>query len=290
LTINKKFTSKVLIMDKRIKGLWNSGQAIVCGWLLLPDSLTAEIMANQGYDIVTIDLQHGLIDYQTAVSMLQAMNGSSTVPFARVPWLDPAIIMKLLDAGILGIICPMINTADEARRLASYVRYPPVGERSFGPARAGFIVDPDYGGKANDMVKCLAMIETAEGYRNVEEIVQVEGIDGVYIGPIDLTLGLYGNDLPIGIDREEPEMIEAIKKILNSAHAAGKKAGIHCGTPEYAARMTDLGFDMVALSTDLSLFSAASKSSLEATRRLMSGDSTESGQSTPSGNFLSSAR
>jgi 4-hydroxy-2-oxoheptanedioate aldolase len=277
-------------MDKRIKGLWNSGQAIVCGWLLLPDSLTAEIMANQGYDTVTIDLQHGLIDYQTALSMLQAMNGSPTVPFARVPWLDPAIIMKLLDAGILGIICPMTNTADEARRLASYVRYPPVGERSFGPARAGFIVDPDYGGKANDMVKCLAMIETAEGYRNVEEIVQVEGIDGVYIGPIDLTLGLYGNDLPIGIDREEPEMIEAIKKILNSAHAAGKKAGIHCGTPEYAARMTDLGFDMVALSTDLSLFSAASKSSLEATRRLMSGDSTESGQSTPSGNFLSSAR
>ncbi len=277
-------------MDKRIEGLWNSGQAIVCGWLLLPDSLTAEIMANQGYDTVTIDLQHGLIDYQTALSMLQAMNGSSTVPFARVPWLDPAIIMKLLDAGILGIICPMTNTADEARRLASYVRYPPVGERSFGPARAGFIVDPDYGGKANDMVKCLAMIETAEGYRNVEEIVQVEGIDGVYIGPIDLTLGLYGNDLPIGIDREEPEMIEAIKKILNSAHAAGKKAGIHCGTPEYAARMTDLGFDMVALSTDLSLFSAASKSSLEATRRLMSGDSTESGQSTPSGNFLSSAR
>ena len=277
-------------MDKRIEGLWNSGQAIVCGWLLLPDSLTAEIMANQGYDTVTIDLQHGLIDYQTALSMLQAMNGSSTVPFARVPWLDPAIIMKLLDAGILGIICPMTNTADEARRLASYVRYPPVGERSFGPARAGFIVDPDYGGKANDMVKCLAMIETAEGYRNVEEIVQVEGIDGVYIGPIDLTLGLYGNDLPIGIDREEPEMIEAIKKILNSAHAAGKKAGIHCGTPEFAARMTDLGFDMVALSTDLGLFSAASKSSLEATRRLMSGDSTESVQSTPSGNSLYSAR
>jgi len=277
-------------MDKRIEGLWNSGQAIVCGWLLLPDSLTAEIMANQGYDTVTIDLQHGLIDYQTALSMLQAMNGSSTVPFARVPWLDPAIIMKLLDAGILGIICPMTNTADEARRLASYVRYPPVGERSFGPARAGFIVDPDYGGKANDMVKCLAMIETAEGYRNVEEIVQVEGIDGVYIGPIDLTLGLYGNDLPIGIDREEPEMIEAIKRILNSAHAAGKKAGIHCGTPEYAARMTELGFDMVALSTDLGLFSAASKSSLKATRRLMSGDSTKSGQSAPSGNSLYSAR
>jgi 4-hydroxy-2-oxoheptanedioate aldolase len=277
-------------MDKKIEGLWNSGQTIICGWLLLPDSLTAEIMANQGYDTVTIDLQHGLIDYQTALSMLQAMNGSSTVPFARVPWLDPAIIMKLLDAGILGIICPMINNAEEARRLASYVRYPPVGERSFGPARAGFIVDPEYGGKANDMVQCLAMIETAEGYRNVEEIVQVKGIDGVYIGPIDLTLSLYGNDLPIGLDREEPEMIEAIKRILDSAHAAGKKAGIHCGTPEYAARMANLGFDMVSLSSDLGMFSAASKSSLEATRRLMNGDSPESGQSTLSGNSLYSAR
>jgi len=273
----------------RIERLWNSGQMVICGWLLLPDTFTAEIMAKQGYDTVTIDLQHGLIDYQTAISMLQAMNGSSAVPFARVPWLDPAIIMKLLDAGILGIICPMINTADEARRLASYVRYPPAGERSFGPARAGFIVDPEYGGKANDTIQCLAMIETAEGYRNLEEIVQVMGIDGVYIGPIDLTLGLFGNDLPIGIDREEPEMIEAIKRILDCAHAAGKKAGIHCGTPEYASRMADLGFDMVALSTDLGLFSSASKSSLEATRQLISGDIKRTGLSTPSGNSLYSA-
>lgn len=277
-------------MDKRIEQLWNSGQTVVCGWLLLPDSLIAEIVSNQGYDIVTIDLQHGLIDYQAALSMLQAMNGSSTIPFARVPWLDPAIIMKMLDAGILGIICPMINNADEARRLASYVRYPPVGERSFGPARAGFIVDPDYGNKANDMIQCVAMIETAEGYRNLEEIVRVDGIDGVYIGPIDLTLGLYGNDLPIGIDREEPEMLEAIKRILDTAHAAGKKAGIHCGTPEYAARMADLGFDLVALSTDLGLFSAASKSSLEATRRLISRDSKKSGASTSSGTSLYSAQ
>ncbi len=277
-------------MDERIERLWNSGQTVVCGWLLLPDALTAEIMANQGYDIVTIDLQHGLIGYQKALSMLQAMNGSAAVPFARVPWLDPAIIMKLLDAGILGIICPMINTADDASRLASYVRYPPAGERSFGPARAGFIVDPAYGSKANDMIQCMAMIETAEGYQNLEEIVQVKGIDGVYIGPMDLTLGLYGNDLPIGIDREEPEMIEAIKRILDGAHSAGKKAGIHCGTPEYASRMADLGFDLVALSTDLGMFSSASRSSLEAARRLISGDTRESGAPAPSGKSLYSAQ
>ena len=257
-------------MDKRIERLWSSGQTVVCGWLLLPDTLTAEIMANQGYDIVTIDLQHGLVDYQTALSMLQAMNGSSTVPFARVSWLDPAIIMKMLDAGILGIICPMINTADEAFLVVAASFMSPAANAAFGPARAGFIIDPAYGDKANDMIQCLAMIETEEGYRNLEEIVQVRGIDGVYIGPIDLPLGLYGDDLPIGIDREEPEMIEAIKRILDGAHAAGKKAGIHCGTPEYAARMADLGFDLVGLSSDLGLFSAASKSSLKATRRLMS--------------------
>jgi 4-hydroxy-2-oxoheptanedioate aldolase len=101
-------------MDTKIERLWGSGQAALCGWLLLPDSVTAEIMANQGWDMITIDLQHGLLDYQQALSMLQAMNGSAAVPFARVPWLDPAIIMKLLDAGILGIICPMVNNAEDA--------------------------------------------------------------------------------------------------------------------------------------------------------------------------------
>lgn len=277
-------------MDKRLERLWNSGQTAVCGWMLLPDTLIAEIMANQGYDCVTIDLQHGLIDYQTALSMLQAMNGSPAFPFARVPWLDPASIMKLLDAGILGIICPMINNADEARRLASYTRYPPVGERSFGPARAGFIIDPSYGTKANELIQCLAMIETAEGYRNLEEIVQVDGIDGVYIGPIDLTLGLFGNNLPIGVDREEPEMLEAIKRILETAHAAGKKAGIHCGSPTYASRMAEMGFDLVALSTDLGLFSQASRSGLEITRRLLRGENPADGPPESSGNSFYSAR
>lgn len=265
-------------MDNRIARLWNSGRTVVGGWLMLPDAVTAEIMAGQGYDTITIDLQHGLVDFQKALSMLQAMSGSPAIPFARVPWLDPVLVMKLLDAGILGIICPMINNADEARRLASYARYPPVGERSYGPARAGLILDPDYGGKANEMIQCLAMIETAEGYRKVEEIVAVEGIDGVYIGPIDLTLALYGNDLPLGIDRQEPEMLEVIENILGAAHAAGKKAGIHCGSPEYAARMAEMGFDLVALASDLGLFSTASKSILDAARRLMGGDEGEEGQ------------
>jgi 4-hydroxy-2-oxoheptanedioate aldolase len=131
------------------------------------------------------------------------------------------------------------------------------------------------------------MIETAEGYRNIEEIVQVDGVDGVYIGPMDLTLGLFGNDLPIGIDREEPEILEAIEKILAAAHAAGKKAGIHCGAPEYAVRMAELGFDMVALSTDLTMFSAASRSTLDATRSLMDGSGGDDDPPDQGGSFYS---
>ena len=274
-------------MDTKLEQLWNSGESALFGWLLMPDPIIAEIVAKQGYDAVTIDVQHGLIDYQMALSMLQAMSGGTVFPFARVPWLDPGIIMKLLDAGVLGIICPMINNAEEARRLASCMRYPPMGERSFGPVRAGFIVDPSYGTKANDLVQCIAMIETAEGYDNLEAIVGVEGIDGVYIGPMDLTLGLFGDKLPLGIDREEPEMLEAIKRIMDCAHEAGKKAGIHCGSPQYAARMSELGFDFVALSTDLGLFSTASKSVLEEARQRIRGEKVTSGAESSGGSFYS---
>jgi 4-hydroxy-2-oxoheptanedioate aldolase len=256
-------------MKNRMKQLWKPGKPVINGWLTIPSAFTAEIMSVQGYDTITVDLQHGLIDYQIAISMFQAMKGSPVVPFARVPWLDPAIIMKMLDGGVLGIICPMINTADDARRLASYMRYPPVGERSFGPTRAMFSVGSDYGVIANDLVQCFAMIETAQGFQNLEEIVKVPGINGIYVGPIDLTLGLHGQDLPIGFDREEDEMIDAIKHILSTTHAAGLRAGLHCGTSEYAARAATWGFDLVSVSWDVGLYASAVQENFTKTRRLI---------------------
>jgi len=256
-------------MENRIKELWKAEKTVINGWLTIPNAFTAEVMSIQGFDTITVDLQHGLIDYQTAVSMFQAMKASPIVPFARVPWLDPAMIMKMLDAGSLGIICPMINSAADAQRLASYMRYPPIGERSFGPTRAMVSVTPDYGQKANDLVQCFAMIETAQGFHNLEEIVKVAGIDGIYIGPMDLTLALHGQNLPIGFDRQESEMIEAIKHILDTAHRAGILAGLHCGTPEYAARAARWGFDMVAVSADIGLYTSAVKASFAETRRLI---------------------
>jgi len=137
------------MVPNKLKAIWADGRPSINGWLSIANSFTAEIMAAQGYDSIGIDLQHGAIDYQSALSMLQAMRASNVVPLVRVPWLEPGIVMKALDAGAYGVICPMINTAAEAARLVSYVRYPPIGQRSFGPTRANFSAGSNYAAEAN---------------------------------------------------------------------------------------------------------------------------------------------
>lgn len=249
-----------------IKSLWADGKPVLNGWLALACPFSAEIMAEQGYDSITIDLQHGLVGYEVATTMLQAMRASPVVPLVRVPWLDPGDIMKALDAGAYGVICPMVNTAEDAARLVSYVRYPPLGSRSFGPIRANFSAGADYGQHADGQVLCFAMIETAEALANIDEIVSTPGLDGVYIGPADLTLGLTGRKYPRGFDREEPEIVEAILHILKRAHHAGIKAALHNGTPEYAARAVEWGFDLVTVASDARLLTAAAQASVKSFR------------------------
>ena len=117
---------------------------ILNGWLSIPNSFTAESMAKMGWDTITIDLQHGLNDFSTSIAMLQAISNSSTIPFARVPWNEPGIIMKMLDAGTCGIIAPMINNKEECEKFVSYCKYPPLGQRSFGPMRAQLVYGNDY--------------------------------------------------------------------------------------------------------------------------------------------------
>lgn len=255
--------------QNNIKTLWDGGKAAINGWLSVACPFTAEIMAEQGYDSITIDLQHGLVGYEVATSMLQAMRASNVVPLVRVPWLDPADIMKALDAGAYGVICPMVNTAEDAARLVSYVRYPPFGTRSFGPTRANFSVGADYGQHADGQVLCFAMIETAEAVKNIDSIVSTPGLDGVYIGPADLTLGLTGRKYPTGFDRQEPEMVEAIRHILERAHRAGIRAALHNGTPEYAARAVEWGFDLVTISNDVRLLAGAAQASVSTARKLI---------------------
>jgi len=252
-----------------IREKWAAGQPVINGWLSTASPFVAEIMAAQGYDGLTIDMQHGLVGYEAATHMLQAMRASGVTPMARVPWLDPGDIMKALDAGAYGIICPMINSREEAERLVSYMRYPPNGVRSFGPTRALFAAGSDYGQHADREVLAFAMIETAEAMQNLDGIVTTKGLDGVYIGPADLTLGLTGRKYPTGFDREEPEMVEAIQTVLRQAHAAGIRAGLHCGTPAYAAKAVGWGFDLVTIANDVRLLAGAAQASVAQARKLI---------------------
>jgi 4-hydroxy-2-oxoheptanedioate aldolase len=245
----------------KLKRLWAEGTPTVNGWLSIGNMLTAEIMATQGYDSVTIDMQHGALDYTSALAMMHAMRGADITPMVRVPWNEPGIIMKALDAGAQGIICPMINTAEDAARFVSYTLYPPLGQRSSGPTRATFAYG-SYGLDANDEVIALAMIETHEGLENIEAIASTPGLAGLYIGPSDLTLGTQKGRLPPGFDREEPEMIEIIRNIPAVCRRHDIRASLHCGTAEYAARAIQWGFDMTTVSGDTRLLAAAASASV----------------------------
>ena len=260
------------MIRNELKTKWAAGQPTINGWLSINSPFVAEIMAAQGYDSVTVDMQHGAVSYEGALAMLQAMRASGVVPMARVPWLDPGAIMKALDAGAYGIICPMVNTRADAARLVSYMRYPPLGTRSFGPTRAIFAAGDGYAAEANGEMLAFAMIETAEAMTNLDEIVRTPGLDGVYIGPADLTLGLSDGTLPPGFDRTEPEMVDAIRRILEAAQTAGIRAALHCGSPDYAAQAMGWGFDMVTLSNDVRLLASAASDTLRRARQLASRD------------------
>lgn len=257
------------MIKNSVKQLWAQDKPAINGWLSIGNPFTAEIMAAQDYDCLTIDMQHGALDYSTTLPMLQAMRASGKTLMARVPWNDPGIIMKALDAGAYGIICPMINTRAETEALVSAMRYPPHGTRSFGPTRANFAAGPGYAEQANGEMLAIAMIETAEAVANLEEIVTTPGLDAVYIGPADLTLGVMNGALPPGFDREEPEMIRVIKRILSAAKDAGIRACLHCGTPHYAARAIGWGFDLTTISGDSRLLAAASAVSVGQARSLL---------------------
>ena len=236
--------------------LLKEDRAIVNGWLAIPNSFSAEVMAHQGWDSLTVDMQHGVSDYQNVITMFQAICTTSTAPLARVPWLEEGIIMRMLDAGAYGVICPMINKAADAERFAQACYYPPFGQRSFGPIRALFSLGADYPSHANDEILPIAMIETKEALDNLDDILRVDGIRMVYIGPSDLSNSL--GRVP-AFDQEDPIVLEAIHMILRKATEHGVAAGIHNGTPEYALRMIEKGFRFVTIGSDSRLMALAAK-------------------------------
>lgn len=227
------------------KAKWKSGQVTLGCWLSIPNSFSAEVMAHQGFDYVNIDMQHGVVDYQAAVTMLQAINTTDACPFVRVPWNEPGIIMKMLDAGAMGVIIPMVNTADEARKAVASCRYYPDGARSFGPTRVSLLQGGDYYARANEEIACIPMIETTQALENLDEILAVPGVDAVYVGPADLSITL---GLPPGMDNSG-KFEEARIKIAEACRQHGVAAGIHANAA-LAAKHANAGFQMITITGD----------------------------------------
>ena len=251
-------------MANKLKSLWQSNTATINGWLAIPSGFAAETMAQGGFDSLTVDLQHGVQDYQSMVACFQAIQSHPVLPMVRVPWNEPGIVGKVLDAGAYGVICPMINTPEEARALVSYVRYPPKGKRSNGPIRAAIYGEAGgYQTTANDEILCMPMIETQDAIDNLDAILDVPGIDAVYIGPSDLAFSRGG--VP-ALDQETDEAMSTYQQILTATKKRGQFAGIHTAKPEYAARMIKMGFNMVTLSNDSGIMLNAAKAAVKVAR------------------------
>jgi 4-hydroxy-2-oxoheptanedioate aldolase len=240
----------------KLRDIWADGGTAVNGWLHIPSTWSAEVMAHAGWDSVTVDLQHGLAGYQAALTMLQAIATTETVPLARSTWNDPAQIMRLLDAGAYGIICPMINNRAEAEAFVGACRYPPLGYRSLGPTRAAVYAGADYAQNANDTIVTLAMVETQPALNNLQEILATPSLDGVFVGPGDLQLSLTGI---FGMDFNDPILLEALEQIAIVTRENGRVAGIWVPDVATGAKMSQMGYQFITVSTDTRLLTAAAK-------------------------------
>ena len=235
-------------MTNNIKTLLASGKPVMNGWLVIPSGFSAELMAQCGFDSITVDLQHGVQDYHSMVQCFQAMQAHPVTPLARVTWNEPGNLGKVLDSGAMGVICPMINTKKDAEAFVSACKYPPLGSRSNGPVRAALYGPPGgYQATANEETLCIPIIETKTAIANLDEILDVEGIAGVYVGPSDLCF-TYG--LPPVLDVELPEILKIYDELIEKCAKRNIFAGIHTGSAAYAARAIGMGFRMTSVMND----------------------------------------
>ena len=242
---------------------WREGKQTIGAWLSIPDGHSTEVMANSGFDWLCVDMQHGLISDADCFEMLRAISTTDTIPFVRVPWNEPWIIMKALDAGAYGIVVPLVNTREEAERAVWAASYPPAGGRSSGPARATLYAGADYQVHANDEIAVIVMIETPEGIQNLDEILAVPGVDAAYIGPSDLAYAL--GMTPTG-DNHDPRHQQVCLDILEACKRHGVAPGMHTGSLEFTKKWLEAGFQMVTLGSDAGFMRAKASADLAAAR------------------------
>jgi 4-hydroxy-2-oxoheptanedioate aldolase len=243
--------------------IWASGGVVFNGWVSVPSGYLAEVVAHQGWDSVTCDMQHGAIDYAASFNTLTAISTTAATPMVRVAGLDDIALMHALDAGAYGVICPLVDTRADAEALVAATSYPPLGRRSHGPMRGLLYGGADYPAHANAAIVRFAMIETADGLANLEAICATPGLTGVYVGPADLgnALGAGPNPIP-----EARSVKDAIAHIAAVATGAGLIPGIHAGSAEHAHEMIGLGYRFISVGTDIKILAAASRQLVDALR------------------------
>jgi 4-hydroxy-2-oxoheptanedioate aldolase len=234
-----------------------TGQPVYSGWCGLAFPLAAEVIAREGFPAVTIDMQHGLWDIASTVSAVAAIRHGGAAPVVRVPLGDFATASRALDFGAEGIISPMINSAADARALVAATKYPPLGERSWGPHRttmlAGIADQKDYLREANELTVTFAMIETRAALDNLAAIAETPGIDGLFLGPSDLSIALSRG---ASLDPMAQEVDRELERIAQAARRAGKVVGAYCHTAERAVALAKRGVRFLAVGSDLGFLRA----------------------------------
>ena len=249
----------------KVRKRWSEGLPAISGWMTSSCPLIGEALAASGLDCVIIDMQHSATSLADAIGLAAVIELRGAEPFVRVPSLDPALIGKLIDLGVTGIIVPMVETRRMAEALVSAVRYPPLGTRSVGPRRPRWRFGEEYFEKAAMSIVTLAMIETMKGLGALEEIATTEGLDGVFVGPADLEVALGGRGP--GEDCADDNLEEAIAAIRARTWSLGRRAGIFGGTAKIASQRLAQGFDLVSTTPDLAAVAATAANELSLLRR-----------------------
>ena len=253
--------------ENTLKRRLAAGETVLGSWLSIGDGLSAELMASLGWDWLLVDMEHGPISLSEAPALIAAVRAHGVVPFVRVAWNESSQIQRALDLGTFGILVPVVNTADDARRVVNDARFPPLGERSLGGVRPGLAFGTDqstYGARANDEVLVLVQIETELAVANADAILATAGIDGAFVGPNDLAVS-GGKRWPDVWERDDDYM-RLISEVTAAAQRAGKFAGILARDAAMAARMIELGYRFVGIGSDVNFMTAAARRELALAR------------------------
>jgi 4-hydroxy-2-oxoheptanedioate aldolase len=229
-------------------------------WLHSPSVLGAELLAVAKWNFLVVDLQHSLSGFDAGVSLITATTNRSMPTLVRVTELDASLIGRVLDAGASGIICPMVNSAEDAEKFVSACSYPPSGVRSFGPIRARLLWGDEYISLAGNGLAKFAMIETGAGLSAVREIARTPGLSGLLVGPNDLALSL---GLSPKMDPDDSQLLKVFRDIKSAASNAGISCGIACESPNYVRQMASEGFQYFIVSSDLRMMAARSAQLLQ---------------------------